>query len=129
MCGSQASCAISIHIRLVTTRTLVTPCHGYCITNNNKYSIAKSGRTNEYWGFNLHHGWNILTYNMLKILQEKLKMAEDSEDKQIMLTDAGSRIESVDIESSEVPYKVIPPEFKQRSCDEKMDVFGLVHDF
>ena len=46
-------------------------------------------------------------------------MAEDSEDKQIMLTDTGQRIESIDIESSKRPYKVIPPEYKQISCHVK----------
>ena len=38
-----------------------------------------------------------------------MKMAEDSEDKQIMLTDTGSRIESIAIDISERSYKVIPP--------------------
>ena len=101
---------MSSTICLVTTRTLFLTCYNYCITNNNKYSIAKRGRTNEYWGFNLYYGWNILTHDMLKNSKKKLKMADDSEDKQIMLTDTGSRIESIDIESSKGPYKVIPPD-------------------
>ena len=54
-----------------------------------------------------------------KTFQEKLKMAEDSEDKQIMLTDIGSRIEYIDIDSSEGYYKVIPPEYKQSSYHAK----------
>ena len=48
MYGSQVSWAMASTIHLVITRKLVPPCHGYCITNNNKYSIAKRGRTNEY---------------------------------------------------------------------------------
>ena len=35
-----------------------------------------------------------------------------------MLTATESRIESIDIESSEGPYKVIPPEYKQSSYHE-----------
>ena len=58
-----------------------------------------------------------------------LKIVEDSEDQQNMLTDTGLRVESIDIESFERPYKVIPPEYKQSSYYEKMDVFGLVHAF
>ena len=66
MYESQVSCAMSSTIRLVTIRTLVSPCHGYCITNNTKYSIAKRGHTNEYWGFTPHYGWNTFTHGMLK---------------------------------------------------------------
>ena len=40
-----------------------------------------------------------------------MKMAEDSEDKQIILIDTGSRIESIDIESSEGPYKFMSLEY------------------
>ena len=45
-------------------------------------------------------------------------MAEDSEDKQIMLTTTGSSTKSINIESSEGPYTVIPPEYKQSSYHE-----------
>ena len=40
-------------------------------------------------------------------------MAEDSEDKKMILIATGSRIEYIDIESSERPYKDIPPKHKQ----------------
>ena len=50
--------------------------------------------------------------------KKQKKMAEDSEDKQIMLTATGSRIESIDIESSEGPYTVIPSKYKQSSYHE-----------
>ena len=39
------------------------------------------------------------------------------------------RIESIDIETSEGPYKVIKPEYKQSSYHVKIDMFGLVHIF
>ena len=68
MYGSQVSWAISSTIRLVTTCILVPPCHGYYITNNTKYSIAKRCHTNEYWVFNPQYGWSILTNDMLKII-------------------------------------------------------------
>ena len=55
----------------------------------------------------------------LKTFQKnKKKMAEDSEDKQRILTATGSMIGSIDVESSEGPYKVIPPEYKKSSYHE-----------
>ena len=44
--------------------------------------------------------------------KKKFEDGRKSEDKQVMLTDTGSRIESIDIESSEGSYKVISPEYK-----------------
>ena len=66
MYGSQISWEITNTIHLVTACTLVLPCHGYCITENTKYSMSKRDRTNEYWGSNHHYGWNILTHDVLK---------------------------------------------------------------
>ena len=71
--GSQVSWKMSSTIRLVATCTLVLPYHGYCIINNTKYSIAKRGPKNEYWGFNPHYGLNILTLDMLEKIQVFLK--------------------------------------------------------
>ena len=51
--------------------------------------------------------------------EKKLKIVEDSEDKQIISTATGSKIESIDIEISEGPHKIIPPEYKQSSYHEK----------
>ena len=53
---------------------------------------------------------------MLKNIPTKQKkIAETSEDKKIIWTATGSRIESIDIESSEGLYKAIPHAYKKSS--------------
>ena len=53
MYGYKVSWTMASSICLVTIPKLYRACHCYFVTNNTKYSIAKRGGINEYWGFDL----------------------------------------------------------------------------
>ena len=130
MYGPQVSSVVASSIRLVTIPKLSTPYVLYSIENNTKYSIAKRGRTNDYWGYNPHYGWNKFAHDLLTHFPGyRVTEVQQNENEEIVLNDTGSMKYLLIMNLLKDAINLFQLTIKRVLTIKNMDVFGLLHTF